>query len=313
MKRHDVSLAVFLAALAGLALFGNWLPDWAQHLAGVALAYGLVVLGLMLLMKTGLVSFGQSLYFALGAYAAGILNAKYGVSDMLAAVGAAALTAGLVAFALGFLLASYRHIFFATLSLAFSMILYGILVKSANLGSTDGFNLTSPTLFGIALDSAQAQILKLILAAVLSAIAVLALWRYLQTPFGRLAAAVRDNEIRVEYMGASVRSIVHVNYTIAGVLGGIGGALVALSVGHIDPDSMAYWTVSGEFVFMTVLSGSASVVAPFLAALVFETVRMFAHDYSPNTWQLTLGTVMLLLIVFLPGGLASLLTGKKAA
>jgi ABC-type branched-subunit amino acid transport system permease subunit len=312
MRNLDPALAIFLVVLAALAVFGTWLPAWAQYLASIVLGTGLVVSGLTLLMKTGLVSFGQSLYVCLGAYAAGILNAKYGVTDVLIALAAGALVAGVVAFLLGFLMASYRHIFFATLSLAFSMILYGLLVKSADLGSTDGFNLIAPTLLGIKLESTSAQTTKLVLGAVLTAISSIALWRYLRTPLGRLAPAIRDNELRVEYMGASVRQAVHVKYTIAGLLGGIGGALIALTVGHIDPDSMAYWTVSGELVFIAVLSGSASVVAPFLAALVFETVRMLAHDYSPNTWQLTLGTVMLILILFLPGGLASLLLRKKA-
>ena len=313
MKQVDLSLCVFLAALAAIVAFGLWLPTWAQYLATIVLGTGLVVLGLTLLMKTGMVSFGQSLYFCLGAYAAGILNAKYAITDMLLAIGAGALVAGVVAFLLGFLMASYRHIFFATLSLAFSMILYGLIVKSANLGSTDGFNLNSPTILGITLAFKSNQYLKLILGAVLAAAGTVVLWRYLRTPLGRLAPAIRDNELRVEYMGASVQHAVHVNYTIAGLLGGIGGALAALTVGHIDPDSMAYWTVSGELVFIAVLSGTTSVVAPFLAALVFETVRMLAHDYSPNTWQMTLGTVMLVLILFLPGGLASLLMRRKRA
>ncbi len=310
-KRLDPALAVFLALLAALIAFAAWLPAWAQSLLSIALATGMVVLGLTLLMRTGLVSFGQSLYLCLGAYAAGILNSKYGVTDMIIAVGAGALVAGVVAFLLGFLMATYRHIFFATLSLAFSMILYGLLVKSADLGSTDGFNLTAPTIMGIKLEGALSQRYKLILGAVLAAIATIGLWRYLRTPLGRLAPAIRDNELRVEYMGASVRHAVHVKYTIAGLLGGIGGALAALAVGHIDPDSMAYWTVSGELVFIAVLSGSASVIAPFLAAAVFETLRMLAHDYSPNTWQLSLGAAMLLLILFLPGGLASVLVRRS--
>ena len=106
MKQVDLSLCVFLAALAAVVAFGLWLPTWAQYLATIALGTGLVVLGLTLLMKTGMVSFGQSLYFCLGAYAAGILNAKYGVTDMLVAIGAGALVAGAVAFLLGFLCVS---------------------------------------------------------------------------------------------------------------------------------------------------------------------------------------------------------------
>jgi branched-chain amino acid transport system permease protein len=131
--------------------------------------------------------------------------------------------------------------------------------------------------------------------------------RYLRTPLGRLAPAIKDNEIRVEYMGASARRAIHIMYVIAAVLAGIGGGLAATTVGHIDPD-MAYWTTSGEFIFITILSGTGSVVAPFIGAFIFGAIHSSAYDLSPNTWQMSLGTALLLLIVFLPEGLWSLFT-----
>ena len=104
----------------------------------LVLAKGVVVLGLTVLMRTGLVSFGQGLYFGIGAYAAALLSHHFRIADAAAMLLAGAVAAGAVAALLGLLLANYREIFFAMLSLAFSMILYGLLVKSAALGSTDG-------------------------------------------------------------------------------------------------------------------------------------------------------------------------------
>ena len=86
----------------------------------------------------------------------------------------------------------------------------------------------------------------------------------------------------------------------------------AASVGHIDPE-MSYWTTSGEFVFVAILAGTGSVLAPFLGAFIFETIRSFAYEYSPNTWQMVLGGSLLVVIVFLPNGLWSLFRGRKAA
>jgi branched-chain amino acid transport system permease protein len=134
--------------------------------------------------------------------------------------------------------------------------------------------------------------------------AALLVHRYLDTPLGRLAPAIKDNEIRVEYMGASARRAVHVNYVIAGGLAGIGGALAATAVGHIDPE-MAYWTTSGEFIFIAILAGTGSVIAPFVGALLYGAIHTMAYDLSPNTWQMTLGVALLVLIVFLPSGLWS--------
>jgi ABC-type branched-subunit amino acid transport system permease subunit len=273
----------------------------------IAFAKGLVALGLMLLLRAGLISFGQALYYCLGAYAAGALGRFLGIADIFVQMFAGALAAGIAAFILGFLLAKYRGIFFGLLSLALSMILYGLLVKNEALGSTDGFNILPSTLFHVRPSAAWVRYVVLAAAAVVSVGLALVVHRYLQTPLGRLAPAIKDNEIRVEYMGASAHYAVHVIYVVAAVLAGVGGALAATTVGHIDPD-MAFWTTSGEFIFITILAGTGSVVAPFAGALIYEIIHTTAYDLSPNTWQLTLGAALLIIIVFLPQGLWSLVS-----
>jgi ABC-type branched-subunit amino acid transport system permease subunit len=295
-----------------IALAGLWTPPWALFILTIAFAKGLVALGLMLFLRAGLVSFGQALYYCAGGYAAGALGRYLGVSDIFLMMAAGGLVAGLLGFVLGFLLAKYRGIFFGLLSLALSMILYGLLVKNEALGSTDGFNILPSTLFGVRPDLEWLRYLVALSAAAVALGSAALVHRYLATPLGRLAPAIKDNEIRVEYMGASARYAIHVKYVIAAVLSGIGGALAATTVGHIDPD-MAYWTTSGEFIFMAILAGTGSVVAPFAGALIFGVIHTTAYDLSPNTWQMFLGTSLLLLIVFLPEGLWSLFRRRKAA
>ena len=191
------------------------------------------------------------------------------------------------------------------LSLAFSMILYGTLVKSETLGSTDGFTVLTPHFAGWAPPAATATYALLLLTLAVGAAGAFCVERYLASPMGHLTTAIRDNEIRVEYLGFSVRRAIHVKYLIAAALSGAGGALVALAVGHIDPD-MTYWTTSGEFVFIAILAGSGSVLAPFLGAAIFEVLRTYATDYAPYSWQMVLGISLLLLISFLPNGVWSL-------
>ncbi len=303
------SMLIFSAVLVALMIFGGALPEWATFHITRSLGLGLVVLGLMLMLRAGLVSFGQALYYCLGAYAAGTLMHFYKVQDALLLLGAGMLAATVLAAILGALLASYRGIFFGLLSLAFSMILYGLIVKSSGLGSTDGFTLGAPTFFGKALGESS-RYAVFVTACVLTLISVWALHRYLRTPLGRLAPAIRDNEIRVEYLGQSVRNAVHIKYVISAALAGLGGALTALTVGHIDPE-MAYWTTSGEFVFILILSGSQSVIAPFLGALLFESLRTYAYQAFPYVWQMALGIAMLLVISFLPDGIWSLFKSRK--
>lgn len=304
MSRDRTPLLI-AAVLIVLLAVGPFIPQWAIFIITIAFAKGLVALGLMLLLRAGLVSFGQALYYCLGAYAAGALGRFFGISDIFAQMLAGAAVAGLAAFILGFLLAKYRGIFFGLLSLALSMILYGLLVKNEALGSTDGFNILPSTLFGVRPSPEWVRYAVLASAAVISLGLALVVHRYLRTPLGRLAPAIKDNEIRVEYMGASARHAVHVTYVIAAVAAGVGGALAATTVGHIDPE-MAFWTTSGEFIFITILAGTGSVLAPFAGALIYGVIHTTAYDLSPNTWQLSLGAALLLIIVFLPQGLWSL-------
>jgi branched-chain amino acid transport system permease protein len=312
MRRLDRTTAALLLSLAALLAAGPLLPQWALFLVTISLAKGLVVLGLLLLMRTGLVSFGQGLYFAVGAYAAGMMPGARGLSDALTMTLAGGVAAGAVAALCGLLLARYRGIFFAMLSLAFSMILYGLLVKTSALGSTDGFNVQARTVALVPGGGPYGRYAVFALTAATAAAATFALHLFLGSHLGRLAPAVRDNELRVEYLGASVRNVVHLNLIVAGVAAGLGGALTAIAVGHIDPE-MAYWTTSGEFVFVAILSGTASVLAPFLGAIALELLRSFAYQYSPNTWQLVVGGAMLLVILFLPSGLWSLFARWRKA
>jgi branched-chain amino acid transport system permease protein len=311
MKR-DRTPPLLGAVLAAVVLGGLALPQWLLFILTVACAQGLVVLGLMLLLRAGLVSFGQALFYCIGAYTAGGLARAFNIGDVFVQMLAGTAAAAVVALALGFLLARYRGIFFGLLSLALSMIFYGLIVKSEALGSTDGFNLVKATLFGVRPDADWVRYAVLVAASCVALAAAFLTHRYLKTPLGRLGPAIKDNEIRVEYMGASVRYAIHVNYVIAAALAGAGGALAATTVGHIDPE-MAYWTTSGEFVFIAILSGTGSVIAPFFGALVFGAIHSMAYDLSPNTWQMSMGTALLLAIVFLPDGLWSLFVRRKSA
>ena len=106
--------------------------------------------------------------------------------------------------------------------------------------------------------------------------------------------------------------MIHIKYVVSGLGAGFGGGIMALAVGHVDPDSMANWTVSGEFVFITILSGTGSVAATYIGALVFELIRTYAFEYAPQIWQFILGGSLLVIIMFLPDGIWSLKSRLRA-
>lgn len=302
-----------LIAVAALVALGWYLPDWAKFLMTIALAKGMVALGIVGLMRCGLVSFGQGLFYCVGAYVAGFMANWTGVTDIFLLTFVTIAVAGGIGALFGPLLARYRGIFFAMLSLALSMILYGVLAKMNAIGGTDGLNVAAPTFLGYA---PEGEALSTALYAYTAAVTVIAgvLMRTLfDSERGLIALAVRSNELRVEYLGASVAKFVAVNYVIAAIFGGLGGVIVGLAIGHVDPE-FSFWTTSGEFVFVAILAGYLSIPAVFISSIILEVVRSFSNLYFPNTWQMVLGIFLLIVIIALPNGLGSLFhrRAKKA-
>ena len=141
-----------------------------------------------------------------------------------------------------------------------------------------------------------------VVATGLAGIAATILFR---SEFGLASLAVRENNLRVEYLGISANRVITINFVIAAIFAGASGAFALMAQRHIDPQ-FAYWTTSGEFVFVAVLAGNQSVAAVFVASMALELVRSFSNLYLPNTWQLVLGVFLLGVILFLPRGIGSL-------
>lgn len=291
-----------VAAMLGL---GAAMPNWLLFLFTMAFANSLVCFGIVLLMRGGVVAFGQGLMSAMGGYAAALLFNKWGWTDgpllMLAGgVVSAVLTAPFAP-----LLSRYRGIFFSMLTLALSMVGYGILVKTESLGGSDGFNLGRVSFFGQKVGDAWVNLALYGFSLCAVACAAFFSRMYFQSTRGLILQAIRDNELRVEYLGGSVRQTMSQGFVLAAFVGGCGGAMLVMALGHIDPN-FSYWTTSGEFVFVAILAGTQSVLAIVLSSVILETVRSFSSAYFPNTWQLVLGLFLLFVIRFLPLGLGSL-------
>ena len=293
---------VVLLALAGL---GYALPSWMQFMLTMAMANGLVSLGIVLLMRGGVVAFGQGLMSAIGGYAAALVFLNWGVTDAVLLALLGGMSAMLITAPFAPLLARYRGIFFSMLTLALSMVGYGLLVKTESLGGSDGFNMGRVTLFAQSLADNEVRFGLYATTLVLTVVCAVLVRIYFLSSRGLVTRAVRDNELRVEYLGGSVSQTMSLNFVLAAFLGGMGGALAVMALGHIDPN-FSYLTTSREFVFVAILAGSQSVVAVMLSSLVLEAVRSFSSAYFPNTWQLALGIFLLLVIRFMPLGLGSL-------
>lgn len=304
-SRPSWPVAILGALALGLAVAPLALPDWLTFNLHLALGKSLVVLAVALLLRAGLVSFGHGLFFAAGAYAVAFA-ARAGINELALQLLLAVVLATVLAALLGLVLARYRGIFFSMLSLGFSMMLYALLLKSYHLtGGTDGLRVRTPTVLGADLDREAFRAVAFYVTLAAVALGFYLAHRFASAPLGYLARAVRDNEVRVEYLGVSVRWTLYWTFVLSGALAGLSGSLTAYLIGHVVPE-LAYWTTSGEFVFAALLGGFGHVLGPLVGSGAFEFLRTYAFKYFAYTWQLILGLTMLATILFLPDGIWSL-------
>lgn len=305
-RRIDATIVALLVVAIIATMSASAIPNWIRYLAQSATATALASAGVMILLRAGLLSFGQSLFYFIGGYVVALLSRYAAVTDACTVVALAAVGAGLAAAIFGFFLAAYRGIFFSMLTLAVSMVMFGIATKVRVFGGSDGLNIGLMSYFGYRPRGGDAQWMGFVFCIWVWTAFAIVTHVFLRSRFGRLIGAVADNEIRVEYLGFSVHHVVWVAYGIAGVLAGAGGAVAGLSARHVDPQ-FAYWTTAGDFIFVVLLSGQASVLSPAFGAFLLEMLRSYAAAMFPDQWQSVFGMLMLAIVVFLPAGLDRLI------
>jgi len=313
MKRHAELLLALLGVAAVLAV--AWGVPWLRFVLTIALAKGLAVLGILLLLRAGQVSFGHALFVAFAAYIVAFLAPLLPEALLLLPVAAAG--SALLGLLIGLFVVRYREIFFGMLNLALSMVFYSVLEKFyAITHGTDGIRLAPTRFAGMPLEGAAQGWAVLLLALVLVLGFGVLVRLYLASPMGQALAGIKTREARLEFMGIPARRVLLSAYVLSACMAGCGGALIAMTTRHVTP-ALAYWTASGELVFIAILGGAGSVLGPFLGALAYELTRVYAAALVADAWQMILGAVLLLVILFAPGGLwgmgRALFTRRRAA
>lgn len=294
---------LLLAALLLAAPFG---APWIKLFLIITVAKGLAVLGVIVLLQAGQVSFGHALYFSFSAYVIAFAGRSLGGGEMISALLLSAAAAGLLGLVIGLFVSRYRYIFFGMLNLAVSMVFYSILEKfTAITGGSDGIRIRRPTLLGFAVERGAFELALYGVTVALAALAVLAVSRYLASPLGQMLRAIKSNETRLEYVGVSARRVLLAGYVASAALCGLGGGVTALAQGLATPES-GFWTRSGEFVFIAILGGSGHVAGAFAGAVIFEGLRNGAAIFFSDAWQLILGAALLVIVIFAPEGVCGL-------
>ena len=282
--RHQI-LVFFLVFVAF-----PWVVPY-RSLATQVLIYGLFALGFNLLYgHTGLLSFGSAAYWGLGGYGAGIALAKLKLGSLWAA--------------LGFFCLRRRGIYFAMLTLAFAQLLYFVGFHLADVtGGDDGLRgITVPPLIlpglTIALDQSTTFYY---FALALVVLAVAGLKRILESPFGAVLQAIRENSERAVACGYDVERVKWLSFVFYAFFIGLAGALDALRITVVPIESL-HWSTSGQVVIMTLLGGAGTFFGPFVGAAAFLVLEDRISVFT-ESWPLVIGAIFVVFVLFLPKGI----------
>ncbi len=281
------------------------LPHAIAPYQTILLAYGLVMaiaaLGHNLLLGyTGLLSFGHSAYFGVGAYAVAFMVKYLHVQSMELFVLGAIVASFVVTAVFGFVCVRYTRIFFSILALALSQVLWSLAYKFYWVtGGSDGLRVPTPTLLGLSSSPTDDKITFLahgyyyyVLVLFLACVGVM--WVIVHSPFGKALQAIRDNETRARFVGIQIRRYRLVAFLVSGVFTGIAGALWVPLNGLTTPDIL-YWPFSGEIVFMSVLGGFRNFTGPIVGAVVFNYLKTSAVGFTVY-WQAFMGVILVVLV-----------------
>jgi branched-chain amino acid transport system permease protein len=297
------------APITVLLLVLPWAIDPYQT---ILLSYGLVmaiaVLGFNLLLGyTGLLSFGHSAYFGVGAYAVAFMVKYLHVQSMeLFLLGAIAATI-VVTLVFGYACVRYTKIFFSILTLALSQVLWSLAFKFFWVtGGTDGLRVPTPKLLGVVTGESEDKTWFLAhgyyyYVLVVFIVCVSLMWIIVHSPFGKALQAIRDNETRAQFVGIRIRRYRLVAFLVSGVFTGIAGALWVPLNGLTTPEIM-YWPFSGEIVFMAVLGGFRNFTGPIVGAVMFNYLKTYAIGFTVY-WQAFMGVILVVLVMALPTGI----------
>ena len=308
-----VAIMLLLAAVPPIAaLFAQ--PFYLDLLRRVMI-FAIAAVSLNLILGYGgMVSFGHAAYLGIGAYAVGVL-AYHGIDNgwlqWAVAIGASAL----VAAAIGSISVRTSGIYFIMITLAFTQMLYYLGISIEEYGGDDGMRLGVRSQFTGLIDLNDPTAFYYLVFAIL----VLFLYlthRLVNSRFGLVLQAVRSNEARTRAIGFSPYPYRLAAFVISGAMCCLAGALLVNQTAYLTPEFMN-WTRSGELMFMVILGGIATTAGPLLGAaalLLLEDVLQGSSllpKWVNDHWQLYLGVILILVVLFARRGLAGLLPGRE--
>ena len=263
----------------------------------------------------GMVSFGHAAFFGIGGYVVGILYRTAlddtlflgfipGADQLLITLPAAILVAGLFACVIGALSLRTSGVQFIMITLAFAQMLFFLFVSLKAYGGEDGLTIRRRNEM-FSLDTRDDTTFYFICLGI-AALVFLLLRRIVGSRFGMVLAGIRQNERRMAAIGIMPYRYKLAAFVISGMGAGLAGALMANYLRFVSPD-MLHWTKSGELMIMIILGGVGTLLGPLLGSALLVILETVLTSWTEH-WQLVLGLILLLIVLFTHGGLNGLLS-----
>jgi branched-chain amino acid transport system permease protein len=255
----------------------------------------------------GMVSFGHAAYLGIGGYVVGIL-AKEGINSGFLQWPLALAASALFALAVGALSLRTRGVYFIMITLAFAQMIYYVAIGLDRYGGDDGMTIYRRSQFGELINLSNKTAFYYLCFALLLLTAYL-VWRIVNSRFGMVIRGARSNDRRMRAIGYPTYRYKLVCFVIAGTLCGLAGVLLANHTDFINP-AMMHWTRSGDLIVMAVLGGMGTVLGPVLGALALLLLEEALSGVT-EYWQIIMGPLFLLVVLFARGGIDGLLAGMR--
>jgi branched-chain amino acid transport system permease protein len=293
-------IAFWLATLLPFVLFPNYLSLASQIAITALFALSIdLVLG-----YAGIVTLGHAAFFGLGAYGAGLFS-KFVWGEPLTGLAVGAALAAAAGYLSSLVVVRFRHLAIIMITLGFGLLLHEVANKAHWLtGGADGFQGMRmwPILGYFAFDlwGYTAYSYSLIVLFVV----FLGVRRIIHSPFGLSLRGIRENWTRMPAIGAPSQSHLRKVYTLSAAIAGVAGTLLAQTTETVSLAVLSFER-SADTVVMLVLGGTGNLYGGLIGALIFMVARDDFSDISPQLWYLPIGLLLILVVLFLPGGVLS--------
>jgi branched-chain amino acid transport system ATP-binding protein len=252
---------------------------------------------------TGLVSFGHSTWFGIGAYAAGLIQLHWFRDQIWLPILLSMVVVGVLSTAIGMLILRRRGVYFSLLTLALSALTYTVAFRWTEVtGGEDGLSgLKRGTIGPVFLDDGLAFY---IVVALIGLCALYLLLRVVRSPFGHVLVAIRENQLRATFQGYAIDRYKLAVFVLSAVVTGVAGALLGFQTYLVSAEAVSV-PFSGELLAMVVIGGMHHILGPALGALFFILFRELFSIWTQN-WLLWFGLVFVSFVLFSPSGLVGI-------